>query len=492
MPGICIMSLTAFDKLNMKKIFIAPIAFIFSLYCANISGQAKIWTIQDCINEALKQNVQLNITRRTNDANMVNLTQAKYAQYPSLNGNASQALNFGRSLDPSTYQYINQSIYNNTFSLTSSFVIYEGRSLYNAIQQDKVLYDAGNMDIENYQNTIILGVASAYLQILLDYELIRIAKSTTATDSQQINLTKVMVTAGSVPELNLYQVQSQLAADNYTLIGDLNQLALDKLTIEQLMEMPSTPGFDIERPKIPEPPHKVDSSATASQIYDQSVENQPQIKSTEKKLAGANLGIEVIKGTADPRLVLNSSLNTNYASTRDKIAENYNLAAIGFLQSNPNALVYGEIPVETKTNYPFFNQLYDNIGAGFTFSLVVPIFNNYTIRANVQQATIARDVAKLNNTYTHDQFRKTIEQSYTDLIGSNKQYISSLEALRTETEAYNTMVVKYQGGTANASDLVLEKNKFTTVQSQVVEAKYNYVFKQKVLDFYLGKPISLQ
>jgi len=477
--------------MNYKKL--KSLFFLVAIFIP-LAALPQTMTLQQCINEALQKNVQLNITKRTNDIYSVNLTQAKYAQYPSLNGNANQGFSFGKSLNPITYQYVNQNIATNAFSLTSTFVIFEGRQLTNTILQDRALYEAGKLDIETYKNTITLGVTSAYLQILLDNELIKIADSTIKSDKRQIDITKVMVAAGSVPQLNLYQVQSQLAADNLTLTNNKNQLALDRLTLEQLMEKPDTAAFDVDKPELPDPPAQIDS-VPPSKIYTQSVENQPQVKSTEKKLDGAKYGIDIAKGAAYPRLLLNSSISTNYSSNRNLstsqiILQNEN---IGYLQSNPSELVYGNVPTQRITNstYPFFNQFGDNIGEGFIFSLTIPIFNNYLIRANIQQAVINKDVAFLNDQYTRDQYRKTIEQSYTDFTGTHNQYVSSLEALRTETEAYNTMVVKYKGGAVNASELILEKNKFVTSQSTVAQAKYNFIFKQKVLDFYQGKQITL-
>jgi len=476
--------------MNSKKINIILVVLLAFL---PFIARPQTMTLQQCINEALQKNIQLNITRRTNDIYNVNLTQAKYAQYPSLSANANQGFSLGRSLNPITYQYVDQNIFTNAFSLNSTFVIFEGRQLANAILQDRALYDAGKLDIETYRNNIILGVSSSYLQILLDNELIKIADSTIKSDKQQIEITKVMVNAGSVPQLNLYQVQSQLAADQLTLTNNQNQLALDRLTLEQLMDKSDSSGFDIDKPPLPDPPAKIDS-IPPSNIYNKTVENQPQVKSTETKLQSANYGIDIARGSAYPRLLLNSSLSTNYSSSRNLTS--YQVIPnpqIGYLGSNPNELVYSSFPGQkvTTSPYPFFNQFGDNIGAGFILSLSVPIFNNYIIRANVQQALINKDVAQLNDKLIHDQFRKTIEQSYIDYTGTHRQYLSSLEALRTETEAYNTMVVKYKGGAANASELILEKNKYVGVQSTVAQAKYNFIFKQKVLDFYQGKPITL-
>lgn len=480
------------SRINFK--ILLPGLLLLAPYISK--SQSASWSIQQCINEALQKNVQLNITRRTNDINQVNLTLARSAQYPSLNGNANQGLSFGKSLNPVTYQYVNQSVNTNAFSLTSSMVLFEGYQLVNTIKMDKTLYEAGKMDIETYKNTIILGVASSYLQLLLDNQLIKIAQSAIETDKKQIEITKVMVTAGSVPELNLYQVQSQLAADQLTLTTNQNQLALDRLTLEQLMDRPDSAGFDIDKPVLADPPAHIDS-VPSSTIYNQSVEKQPQVKSTEMKLSGANMQIDIAKGAVYPRLTLNGNISTNFSSTRDPLSTpyyTYENGTIGYLQSNPNALVDGPIPQlnYNNVNNPFFKQLGNNIGEGFTFSLVVPIFNNYVIRGNVEQAVINRDVAQLNDKYTREQYRKTIEQSYTDYYGGSKQFASAMEALRTETESYNVIQVKYKGGASNASDLVLEQNKYVAAQAQVAQAKYNYIFKQKVLEFYEGKAITLQ
>lgn len=416
---------------------------------------------------------------------------AKYSQYPSLNGNANQGFSFGKSLNPVTYQYVNQNFLTNSFSLTGSLVLFEGGQLVNAVKENRKLYQAGKMDIETYKNTITIGVANSYLQLLLDNELIKIADSTIATDQKQIDITKVKVTAGAVPELNLYQVQSQLAVDQLTLTNNKNQQALDKLTLEQLMDKPDSAGFDIDKPQLPDPPAGMDS-IPSSLIYNQSVENQPQIKSTELKLAGANYGIDIAKGAAYPRLLLNGSISTNYSSNRTQTQFlGTTPEQVGYVQGPPVVPVYTEVPQYGSTTYYFPNQIGNNIGEGLTFSLVVPIFNNYTIRANKQQAIINRDVAQLNDEYARQQYRTTVEQTYTTYFDAAKQYASAIEALKTETEAYNTMQVKYKSGSSTASDLVLEQNKYIAARSQVAQAKYSYIFREKVLDFYQGKQITL-
>jgi outer membrane protein len=457
-------------------------------------AQNNTYSLQKCIETALKNNVQANITRRSNDIYDVSLTQARNALYPSLNGNASQGFSFGKSLDPGTYQYVNQNIASNVFSLTSSFVLFEGGQLKNVIRQDQQLVEAGKMDVKTFENTITIGVAGSYLQVLLDNELVNIAQAAISRDQKQIDITKVMVKAGSVPELNLYQVQSQLATDQLTLTNAQNQRTIDRLTLEQLMNIPDAPGFDIEKPQLPDP-YVITDSASSAALYAQSVELQPQVKSTEMKIQAAIYAYEVAHGAQYPRLLLNSNITTNYTSTRDRVTSEilYRDQQIGYLQSNPSSLVYGIVPYTniSRADYPFFGQLKDNISEGFTFSLSIPIFNNYIVRANMQQAIINRDIARLNDQYTHEQFRKTIEQSYTDMAGGSRQFSSAKEVLRTETEAYNIMELKYKNGAANASDLIIETNKFSTAQSQVAQAKYNFIFKKKILDFYLGKSILL-
>lgn len=480
----------------MNTPFRLVVTLLFIILLQGQAGaQTAAWSLKACVDRAIERNVQLNITRRTNDIYAVNLTQAQNAQFPTLGANASQAFNFGRTLDPSSYTYVNTNVNSNNFSVNSSVTLFQGNQLVNTIKADKLNYQAGKLDIETFKNNISLSVAGAYLQMLLDLELISNAKSNIATDQQQIDITHVKVTAGAVPELNMYQVKAQLSSDKLALTNAQNQYTLDKLTLEQLMDMPDTAGFDIEKPALADPPHFIDSSLTAAQIYDRSLERQPQIQSTEKKLLASMLGLDAAKGGRYPRLLLNGNIATAYSSARNRVGQQVTIQnePIGYLQGNPDQLVYGQVPYTSiiRSDYPFMNQLKDNLSESFSFTLAMPIFNGYIVRSNIQQALINKDVAKLNDQYARDQFRKTIEQSFTDMTGANKQYISSLESFTSENEAYKIMNVKYKGGSASASDLILEKNRFVVAQSSVAQAKYLYIFKKKVLDFYLGNPITL-
>jgi outer membrane protein len=481
----------------MKRLlYFLLITFAASLaFSSALSAQPAAWSLKDCIDKAIRENVQLNISRRSNDANAVNLAQAKYAQYPSLNGSGNQVFNFGRSLDPGSYTYVNRNISSNSFGLSSSVVLFEGLQLVSSLKADKLNFEAGKLDIETFKNNISLNVAGAYLQILLDFESIGNAANTIETDKQQIDITNVKVTAGAIPELSLYQIKAQLAADKLNLANAQNQLAVDKLTLKQLMNMPDSIAFDIEKPVLRDPPSYIDSTIASPELYAQSVGRQPQVQSSEKKLQASMFAVQAAKGSLYPRLLLGANITTAYSDARTRLNEQVVLQnrAIGYLQGNPDQLVYGEVPYTSisKSNYPFFSQLGDNLSESIPITLSIPIFNNYTAKANVQQALINRDIARLNDQYTRDQFRKTVEQSYTDLLSANKQYLAALESFRAEEEALDIMNVKYKGGSASASDLILERNRFTSSQSAVLQSKYQYIFKQKVLDFYLGKPFSL-
>ena len=473
-------------KKNGKKIIILLVILI----CSSTYAQ-KIWSLKECVDSAFKKNVALNQGFVNKDINKYTLAQSKAALAPNLNLTDNPNFTRGYAIDPYTYQYTNQNLSVNNLSLNSTVTVFNGFLLMNTIKQNRLVYDASVQNIEKLKNDLRLNVLAAYMQVLMDYDAIDVAKSQVDEDTAQVGQIKKFVEFGKVAELNLFQIQSQLAADKLIEINAENQLQLDKLTLLQLMETPIRSDFEIERiplqelfPEIPIPTDEIQKIA----------ENiMPQIKSASFSTNAALYTLKMAKSGWYPKLTMTGYLKTGYSSLRSNVTEKtlYQSETIGYLNSNPAQPVIGEVPFTSVNSQKesFQDQFKNNFSQAVGFSLTVPIFNNLQVACSVAVAKANVRNAKLNERQVRNDLRKSIETAYTNQVSSGKKLVATQEQMALEKQTYHDMQKKYLAGAADATDFLVEKNNFNKVSMSLIQAKYDYVLKAKIVDFYLGKPI---
>ena len=231
----------------------------------------------------------------------------------------------------------------------------------------------------------------------------------------------------------------------------------------QLMEIPISDGFNVVVPEMVEPAAVL--LQTNEEIYKKSLSVLPQISSASLKTNAAQMALKVTEGARWPRLNFGANLNTNFASSRKMGSVN-------------------------PQGYPFFDQLWDNIGQSFSLGLSIPIYNNRQIKSNIDRAKINTITAQLNEKNTQNILRKSVEQTYTDLKAAVRKYEANKEQLSAVESVYINAEKKYVVGVMSATDFLIQKNNFTQSQSSLIQAKYDYIFKTKILDFYQGKAIQ--
>jgi outer membrane protein len=439
--------------------------FIGCLLLISARAQNHLWTFQQCLDTALQRNISLNESRANNDQNLINLKQSKASIYPYLSASGRDGVGFGRSLNPTTNQYVAKTTNSSSFGLSTSVTLFSGFQLVNTILQNKMNLDASKTDIDNVKNTVTLNVTTAYLQVLFDYEILDAAKSQANATSVQVDQTEKQVKAGTLPESNLYTIRAQQATDNLAVVNAQGTLDLAKVTLEQLMEFPVVDSFDLKVPDFVEP--SIMMNKTNQEIYAKALTVQPQIAGASLRTNSALLGIKINEGARYPTLSLTGATSTNYAVS----------SRTGVSASVPQAS-------------PFFPQLWNDLGGSIGLSLAIPIYSNRQIKSNIERARVNALLTQLNEQDIKLQLRTTIEQSYTDLKNSIKKYEATKEQIAAAELAYKNMERKYKVGMATAIDFLIEKNAFYQAQSNGIQAKYDYIFKSKILDFYQGVPIT--
>lgn len=444
----------------MKRSF--WIMIFLSLSSVTMLAQTNPWTFSQCLDTALQRNISVNQSRMSNELSKVNLEQAKANRIPSLSANANEALNVGKNVDPTTNSFVTEAYHSTNFGISSSYNLFNGLQNANTIRQNRLSVQAGESDIEKAKNDVTLNITTAYLQVLFANEILSAANSQEEATAAQVSRSEKLVNAGKSPESDLLQIKSQLATDNLSVIMAQNQLDLAKVTLMQLMEIPVVDNFEVEIPVLVETTSA--EMQTNEEIYRKSLAVQPQITSASLRTSASMMALKVSQGAHWPRISLGANMNTNYASSRKK----------------------GSVNPE---GYPFFEQIWDNIGQSFSMGVSIPIYSNRQIKSNIDRAKINLITTQLSEQNVKNVLRKNVEQTYTDLRASVKKYDATKLQVAAVESVYKNAEKKFEVGVLNATDFLIQKNNFIQSQSNLIQSKYDFIFKQKILDFYQGKPI---
>jgi outer membrane protein len=474
----------------MKKL--TPLIVTVSLLALYLesNAQSKVWSLKACVDTAIRRNITVKQGQLSNQISEINFKQSKDNQYPNLNITDAPGFNFGKSVSPITGNYVDQNATTNNLAITSNVTIYQGLQYQNTIRQYQYLFDAGVQGIEKMKNDLTLNILADYLQVIASYEQVDIAVSQIASDTAQLSETKKWVEFGKIPILNQLQIESQLAADKFTKVNAETQLELAKVNLMQAMNISVINNFDIERPEVNDNMLAVTALASTD-IYKIAEGFLPEIKNAMLNVSASEAAIKVAQSLYMPKLTLSGSIKTSGSSLAYQ--EAYAPGTIGYLQSNPADQVIGLTASGSSSNN-FSNlssQTDNNFNQVIGFNLTIPVFNSFQAKNTTAIAKINNQIAQLNQDAVSIALRQSIEQAYTQLLAAAAQYNAAKEALSTEALTYQNIEKKFDIGMSSATDFLVEKANYLKVEQTVVQTKYNYLFKMKLIDFYLGKPITM-
>jgi outer membrane protein len=467
------------------------IVFFFILLLPFSIHAQEFWSLKKCIDYALENNLQVKQTKLNQNLSEENLLRSKAATLPTLNGFASHNYNFGRTIDPFTNQFATQTVQSNSFSLSAGLLIFNGFQTINNIRQNNFALMASKFDLEKIKNDIALAVISAYLNVLYLDEQLAIAQAQVELSQKQFDRINLMLQTGSVAKGTMLDMQAQLANDELQKVTIQNQLDIAYLTLSQLMELPANETLKIEKPEIILPA-ETSLGNSPSQIYQAALANQPDIKAAEYRLNSAFMGVKSARGAYAPRLTISAAYGTGYSGLRKEPIGSPVLNGfdtIGVTTSFDYVLV-PNYSFDTRIT-PFNKQLDDNQNRTIGVNLVVPLFNGLQARSATSTAKIQRANAELTLESTKRQLEKTIQQAHADANAAYKKYQASEKSVTALTEAFKYIEQRFNVGMVNTIDFNDAKNKMARSQAELSQAKFDYVFKVKILDFYQGKAIGL-
>ncbi|GGG33880.1 TolC family protein [Bizionia arctica] len=438
-------------------------------------AQEKLWTLEECINYALENNISINQTALNTDTAEQDLVTAKGNFLPNLNGSASQDWNFGSFIGQDGNR-VSADSRGNSFGLNTGVTLFDGFRNTSIYKQAKLGIETSVLQLNILKDNISVNVVNQYLNILLNKENLKVALEQVAITEKQVTQITDLVDAGVRPRADLYEVQAQLASDNEKLTNVENSLALSKLALAQLLQI-SNDGFDVEEIELSLPAVLIDHK-TSNDIYDYALLNRPEIKKAELDIENSVLGIDIAKSAYYPTLNFYARAGTSYQHYQGQDDQRV-------IFPDPEDPLYFEVVPNG-----FGQQFEDNLGYAVGFSLNVPIFNRMQTKANVDRAIINNRRIEYSLDQAKQDLRSTIEQSYADAKAAFKQFEASQVSLEAQKVTFKNAQESFNYGVMNSLEFEQVRNRLVNAEASLINAKYNFVFTTKVLDFYLGIPLT--
>lgn len=468
---------------------------MFWVCCLLIFGTAmnaqESWSLQKCIDYAVNNSLNLKNAAYAKESASIDLIQSKNAQYPSLNAGSNTFLNFGRTIDPTSNDFIVANFFSNNYSLNSGVMVFNGFRLRNQIKQADDKLKSAILDLDQRERNLKLDVATAYVNALFAKERVSIAEGNLALSTQQLTQNQKLIDAGNAAPNDIYNFQSQVAQNNQQLVAAKNDYSLSLLQLKQLMYVDIDTQMDVVAPEnvgdLTDP-----FSVELSTLMDRGSANRPALQAREYDVRSAEKGVEIAKSQYYPSLTFGGSLSSNY-SNQGKEVTGYNTARSNqtvYIDQNPVTIGFdNQIPILANKSYT--NQLADNLSYGFGININIPIINNYQAKGSVARAKLGLEQARLSYDLEKQTLQAEIQRAYADAVNAHSNLDASNQALATEQTAYEAATKRYDIGAINAFDLTNAQTRVEIAKATQLNAKYEFIFRSKLLDFYLGKELKL-
>lgn len=415
--------------------------------------EVKEWTLQQCISHALAHN--LTIQRQEDNVKMreISVSTSKNSRLPDLSGSAGENLSFGRALTADN-TYANHNTNSTSFGLSTSVPLLEGGRIHHTQAVDRLNLKAALQDQERTKLDVTLNVISVYLEAVCQKDLVEVAESQVALSGLQVQRMKSLFENGKASKADLAQIENTLASDELSLTQQRNSYMLSLLTLSQLLELDTPEGFDVARPAIGDIPEC--DLPSPDVVYAEAIGIKPQVLAEETRLQTAQRNVQVAKSALFPSLYLNAGLGSSFYKTS------------GFQAQS------------------FGKQMRENFSQYMGISLSVPIFNRFATRNNIRAARVQVHAQELQVLESKKELYKEIQQAYYNAVASQRQCESSEVAQHSAQEAFDLIQKKYENGKATSTEFQEAKTNLQRAESNWIQSRYTFLFRQKILDFYRG------
>jgi outer membrane protein len=473
-------------KILYRSILLLPLLCICIQPCLGQSN--KYWSLKECIEYATSHNFQAAQTRLQLERSKVSLLQTKGNALPSLNGSANHTYNTGRRIDPFTNQFANSSVLSQNFSLSSGLTLFSGLQNTHTLRAGQLAVQSALAGNEQVNNDIALGVANAFLEILLAEELTLIAGNQVELSKDQVKRARSLYEAGRTAKGEYLQAEAQLASEELNLVNNRNRFALAKLNLAQMLTLEAPEEFEIERPSFSDdlpdlPPFN------AREIYNSAVEQFPAVRSADLNHFSQERLLKANKAALLPTLSAFGGIGTGYSQlSRTQVGSTTQQQYLGDFQGTP-IIIDVNVPVFEKTQ--FADQWTQNFNRTVGFSLNVPLFNNFRTRSMISTQKIAVENARIQKMITRNKLLLDIQSAWFGARAAFERYKATEKNVAAMQESFEYISQRYDAGLVNSFEYTTGKNQLAAARSNLAQAKYEYILRNKVLDFYRGRPIEL-
>lgn len=419
-------------------------------------------TLPQAIDRMLQNNLNIKQGALNVATSDVNLRQSRAALLPSLNATNSNNLSFGRGLDQTSFQIVNQKLYQGNGSVGTSVDLFGGFAKINQIKQNKILLEADQSNVEKIKNDLTLDVVVAYMQVVYNEDLLRASREQLAVSEQTLKREDALLEVGNKTMADISQAKAQVSTSELNVTNAQNDLSISYLTLAQLMEMGTdTATFKVVAPTLSEIAI-AQTDYEVNEVYNQALDNFPDIKLASLNTLAAEKGIDIAKGSLYPSISLNAGLGSSYSYIFKTLA-----------------------PQDD-----FSTQVSDRFNQYIGLSLQIPIFNGLSAKSNVKRAKINYQNFKIQEQLAKNNLNKVIAQAVMDLKAAESRYRSTQNTFNAQRDAFNVNEQRYNVGLVNSLDYNTAITNRNQAEIDFIQAKYDLVFRSKVIDYYLGKQIT--
>lgn len=417
--------------------------------CAlNLQAQ-KVLTLSQCVDSALQNNRKVKQQNLVRESNLLAYKQSQQDLLPNLNASAGQSFMFGRSLTvDNTYESVNSS--QTSFNLSSGLVLFDGLRMKYNIQQKHAGLKASEADADKLRSDIEMNVTASYLQVLLYKELLINAKEQLTLTKQKLEQRRALVNSGKIAEGELFELISQEASEELSMVQSENNLKLALLDLSQIIELEDAENLDVVVPDYTL--NEGIKLLSPDDVYKSALINRPEIKAAESRLESSKLDVSIARSALLPSLSLGASIGTGFYDLKGRV------------------------------NTSFNQQINDNLSTNVGFNLQIPIFNKFETKNRIKSAEINVKNAQLQIDDTKLQLQKTIRQAYQNAMAAQQRWKSASKSESVSKEAYRYVEQKYENERATVYELYQAKNNLFRVQSELTQSKYEYVLRMKILE----------
>lgn len=466
------------------------LSIAFTLVLGLSLNAQKVWSLQDCFDYALQNNISVKQIELSNQYAQNDLKQSKLNLYlPNINASISESFNFGNSIDPTTYQFVNSATNSTRFGINGSYNIFEGLMKLNTVKANKDKLAATESEVEELKNNTKLAITNLYLQIIIAKEVTSIAKENKTLTQSQYKNTKALVDAGVLAKGSLLEIDAQLAQNELNILNAENTLEKALNQLKQLLQLDLYKSFDIET--IPMDDNLSLSADEPQKITNDALSILPQMKSAEYRLSAAKNDLKTTKGSLWPTLSVSAYVGTNYFSAAQEV-ESYNTSTTPIditIAGNPVTIGFPNQTPNLK-NTAFAKQLENNLSENIAINLAIPILASWQRRTAIANSKLNVIKSELDIDSKKQQVNEDVFNAYTDLKMAYNKFVATEKNIAASNEAYKYADEKYKAGLLNSLEFETAKNRKLSALADQIQAKYEYFFRKVILNYYKTGEIS--